>query len=260
MMNLKLVAVAVSFLALQCSVSGFYVTYFCVSVFLQALTPDELLKNLALIESNLLVRRDTVQNNLESYLSVLADHVNASESTLSSELETASQPFWDSIDLLTIKAAENGTVQYFIVCAIICFIFAGKNISVCTNDIFNQFIQLQSAALEKAKNKIVTVNQTGENMVYNVIVDIQEKIDIDFSKLKEKFTTDCTDTCATELNSELIQFYQSALSDINSAVAEVIQYIFITAPNELASNVLDTDQLQSDYQVLIDYVAACVGA
>lgn len=229
--------------------------------FLQALTPDELLKNMALIETNLLVRITTVQNNLNSYLSVLSDYVNASESTLTSELETASQPFWDSIDVLTIKAAENGKVQYFIiVCASICFIFAGKNISVCTNDIFNQFIQLQSAALEKARNKIETVYKTGEYMVYNVIDNILETAQIEFDELKDKFTNDCTDTCATEFNSKLIQFYQSALSAFNSAVAEVIEYIFITAPNDLASNVLDTDQLQSDYQDLIDYVSACVGA
>lgn len=67
---------------------------------------------MAVVQSNMIVRRETVNNNLQGYLSVLNDYVNASENTLNSELETASQPFWDSIDVLTIKAAENGKILH----------------------------------------------------------------------------------------------------------------------------------------------------
>lgn len=140
---------------------------------------------------------------------------------------------------------------------LVIFIFSGKNISLCTNDIFNQFIQLQSEALTKARNKIVTVYETGVEILSNV-TDSLTNANKKFNQLANKFTSDCTDSCATELNSELIEFYQSVLSDINSAIAQTIEYIFTIAPNDLASNVLDTDQLQSDYEELIQIVEACV--
>lgn len=153
-------------------------------------------------------------------------------------------------------------VKYFIIALeflFFSFIFAGKNITLCTNDIFSQFIQLQSAALEKAKNNITIIYENGVEKLSDVSDSLTNAYN-KFNQLANKFTNDCTDTCATELNTELIQFYQSALNDTNSAVAEAIDYIFITAPNDLASNVLDTDQLQSDYQDLIDSVEACVDA
>lgn len=136
-------------------------------------------------------------------------------------------------------------------------IFTGKDITKCVSTSESSFSKLASTALAEIEAKIKTISVNAESKLSAVTTAI------DSASTKIKALTDeidecSTDDCAAELNSDLVQLYELAVNDIDSALFKALEYILNFAPTSLASYVLDQSAFEASYASLLEYVEACL--
>lgn len=119
-----------------------------------------------------------------------------------------------------------------------------------------QFNLLLSSTLEYSNTKIneaIDYEASKEKMALAVLDSIVQ----DLSALEVKIIQCSTETCSSELNSELLQLYETASSDIDSAIISVLEYVTIVAPALLETYTIDSEKYQETVEPLITAVEAC---
>lgn len=119
-----------------------------------------------------------------------------------------------------------------------------------------QFNLLLSSTLEYSNTKIndaIDYEASKEKMALAVLDSIVQ----DLSALEVKIIQCSTETCSSELNSELLQLYETASSDIDSAIISVLEYVTIVAPALLETYTIDSEKYQETVEPLIAAVEAC---
>lgn len=209
------------------------------------------------MESNLVARQTAATTEISNYEAILKLYVNAAETKLATDMTTASQPFSTSINQYIVKAAEEGnwmlTVQ-FITKSIF---FKGKDITKCVSVSEADFSKLASAALAEIEAKIKTISDNAESKLTAVTTAI-DSATTKIKALADEIDECSTDDCAPELNSDLVQLYELAVNDIDSALFKALEYILNFAPTSLAGYVLDQAAFETSYASLLEYVEACL--
>lgn len=194
---------------------------------------------------------------LASYEAILQTYVTNAETKLANDLTTASQAYSNAINAYIVEASEEGKFVFCAITELNIIVSLGKDISKCVSVTETAFGKLTTAALSEQEAKIKTISQNAETKLDDVIT----AIDAATTKIKALASDieDCsTSDCANQLNSDLVQSYELAISDIDSALFKALEYILNYAPTSLDSYVLDQAAFEESYASLIEYVAACL--
>lgn len=119
------------------------------------------------------------------------------------------------------------------------------------------FSKLASAALAEIEAKIKTISDNAESKLTAVTTAI-DSATTKIKALADEIDECSTDDCAPELNSDLVQLYELAVNDIDSALFKALEYILNFAPTSLAGYVLDQAAFETSYASLLEYVEACL--
>lgn len=209
-----------------------------------------------MVVENLLLRQNAAQDEISSYETILKTYVANAETKLANDLTTASQAYSNAINAYIVEAAEEGKLVFYTITELN-IVFPGKDISKCVSVTETAFGKLTTSALAEVEAKIKTISENAETKLDAV----STALDAATTKINALAgdVEDCsTNDCATQLNSDLVQLYELAISDIDSAIFKALEYILNYAPTNLDSYVLDQTAFEESYASLIDYVAACL--
>lgn len=121
----------------------------------------------------------------------------------------------------------------------------------------SSFSKLASTALAEVEAKIKAISTNAESKLSAVTTAI-DSASTKIKALAEEIEECSTDDCAAELNSDLVQLYELAVNDIDSALFKALEYILNFAPTSLAGYVLDQSAFETSYASLLEYVEACL--
>lgn len=105
----------------------------------------------------------------------------------------------------------------------------------------------------KKLNEIINYETSKENIALAVFDSIIQSV----SELEVRIIQCSTETCSSTLNSELIQLYESASTDIDDALVSLLEYVTVEAPSLLENVTVDYDKYQEQVEPLITAVEAC---
>lgn len=118
---------------------------------------------------------------------------------------------------------------------------------------FNLLLSSTLAESNKKLNEIINNETSKENIALAVFDTIVQSL----STLEVRIIQCSTETCSSELNSELIQLYESASNDIDAALVSVLEYVTVETPTLLQNVTVDYDTYQKQVEPLITAVEAC---
>lgn len=224
----------------------------------QALTLSELQSNLKVVEANLEARKTAAEAEISSYETILKTYVSLAETKLATDMTEASQPYSTTINEYIVQAAQEG--KLLVECSIQVIwtlFFTGKSIAKCVSVSEDNFSKLASAALAEVEAKIKAISDNAETKLSAVTTAI-DSASTKIKALAEEIDQCSSDDCAPELNSDLVQLYELAVNDIDSALFKALEYILNFAPTSLDGYVLDQAAFETSYASLLDYVQACL--
>lgn len=221
------------------------------------MTPDELQKHFTVIQADLIYKIETATNEVKSYTALFTDYyVNQTRDSLAGDLETASASYWNKLLALEVEAAEQSKYNWSSHYELKQILIIDIDIISCAKYSVEQFNLLLNSTLEESNKKLNEIIHY-ETSKENIALALFESIVQSLSELEVRIIQCLTETCSSELNSELIQLYESASSDIDDAIVSLLEYVTVEAPTLLENCTVDSDEYQKQVEPLIAAVEVC---
>ncbi|ERL92647.1 uncharacterized protein LOC109539927 [Dendroctonus ponderosae] len=203
------------------------------------ITPDELQVVWKTLESDIRARQQEAQSEIRNLFDTLHLLVEAAKGSLNSTIEETHKFYQEELEEIKAEALANG-----------------KNISRCIEladaVLLDLDEQVNSTASETYENLEKTAEEAVNRALQMAVTALQE-----LEMLNGKVETCKDDECATELDVEIVEFYEEIVADLDNAITLAEDAVFIKLTAELQNSTETIDYYNEQFQKLIEDLKSC---